>query len=50
MIKKMDGRDPETGRFLAGNNGGGRPLGSRNICWAYWTEQHLPGVERMRKR
>lgn len=23
-------RDPETGRFLAGNNGGGRSLGSRN--------------------
>lgn len=25
-----DGRDEETGRFLTGNNGGGRPKGSRN--------------------
>lgn len=24
-----NGRDPETGRFLTGNNGGGRPRGSR---------------------
>ena len=23
-------QDPETGRFVAGNNGGGRPKGSRN--------------------
>jgi hypothetical protein len=27
---QTNGRDPETGRFLTGNNGGGRPKGSRN--------------------
>lgn len=26
----MSERDPKTGRFLTGNNGGGRPKGSRN--------------------
>lgn len=26
----MADRDPETGRFLTGNGGGGRPKGSRN--------------------
>jgi hypothetical protein len=26
----MTDRDPETGRFLTGNSGGGRPKGSRN--------------------
>lgn len=26
----MPERDPETGRFLTGNSGGGRPKGSRN--------------------
>jgi hypothetical protein len=27
---EVDGRDPETGRFITGNNGGGRPRGSRS--------------------
>ena len=26
----MAARDPETGRYLTGNSGGGRPKGSRN--------------------
>ena len=28
--RQTNGRDPKTGRFLAGNNGGGRKVGSRN--------------------
>ena len=28
--KALEGRDSKTGRFLTGNNGGGRKLGSRN--------------------
>jgi hypothetical protein len=28
--KDLDGRDEKTGRFLSGNNGGGRQKGSRN--------------------
>src|SRR5215471_10501029 len=27
---QTNGRDPQSGRFLSGNNGGGRPKGSRN--------------------
>ena len=27
---QTNGRDPQTGRFLTGNNGGGRKVGSRN--------------------
>jgi hypothetical protein len=26
----LEGRDPESGRFISGNNGGGRKVGSRN--------------------
>lgn len=29
-IKPVPEKDPETGRFLTGNSGGGRPKGSRN--------------------
>jgi hypothetical protein len=28
--KALEGRDAKTGRFVSGNNGGGRPKGSRN--------------------
>lgn len=28
--KEIGGRDPQSGRFLSGNSGGGRKLGSRN--------------------
>jgi hypothetical protein len=28
--KALEGRDANTGRFVSGNNGGGRPKGSRN--------------------
>jgi hypothetical protein len=28
--KGLERRDPESGRFLSGNNGGGRKIGSRN--------------------
>lgn len=31
LVETPSGRDPETGRFLTGNNGSpGRPLGARN--------------------
>jgi hypothetical protein len=52
-----DGRDPETGRFLAGNNGGGRQKGSRNklgeafIADAYrdWQKHGAAALRRMRE-
>jgi hypothetical protein len=55
-LKKMtDGRDPETGRFLAGNNGGGRQKGSRNKLgeafiadvYAKWQARGGEALERM---
>jgi hypothetical protein len=40
-IAKIDGRDPGTGRFLAGNTGGGRQRGSRNkLAEAFITDLH----------
>jgi len=46
-----DGRDPHTGRFLTGNNGGGRRVGSRNRLGEQFIadlrsdwEQHGPSV------
>src|SRR5215469_6974149 len=49
--KALDGRDAKTGRFLTGNNGGGRKVGSRNKLtteflddlYAKW-QQHGPDV------
>ena len=49
--KALDGRDAKTGRFITGNNGGGRKLGSRNKLtteflddlYAKW-QQHGPDV------
>jgi hypothetical protein len=49
--KASDGRDAKTGRFVSGNNGGGRPKGSRNKLttefiddlYAKW-QQHGPDV------
>ena len=47
----LEGRDAKTGRFIAGNNGGGRKLGSRNKLtteflddlYAKW-QKHGPDV------
>jgi hypothetical protein len=56
MLKKMtEGRDPNTGRFLAGNNGGGRQKGSRNKLaedfisdlYASWQKNGAAAIERM---
>jgi hypothetical protein len=56
-LKKMtDGRDPETGRFVQGYKGGGRPKGSRNklgekfIADAYadWCKHGAAALEKMR--
>jgi hypothetical protein len=49
--KALEGRDANTGRFVSGNNGGGRPKGSRNKLtteflddlYAKWRE-HGPDV------
>jgi hypothetical protein len=49
--KALDGRDAKTGRFITGNNGGGRKLGSRNKLtteflddlYAKW-QKHGPDV------
>jgi hypothetical protein len=40
--KQVEGRDPESGRFLAGNGGnGGRKPGSRNkLCEAFIADLH----------
>jgi hypothetical protein len=39
--KQVEGRDPESGRFLTGNNGGGRKPGSRNkLCEAFIADLH----------
>jgi hypothetical protein len=56
-LKKMtEGRDPETGRFVSGNNGGpGRQRGSRNKLgeafvadvYAKWQEHGAQTLERM---
>jgi hypothetical protein len=57
-LKKMtDGRDPETGRFVSGNNGGpGRQRGSRNKLgeafvtdvYESWLKHGAETLERMR--
>ena len=49
--KALEGHDAKTGRFVSGNNGGGRPKGSRNKLtteflddlYAKW-QQHGPDV------
>src|SRR5262249_44047227 len=49
--KALEGRDAKTGRFVTGNNGGGRKVGSRNKLtteflddlYAKW-QQHGPDV------
>jgi hypothetical protein len=49
--KALEGRDAKSGRFVSGNNGGGRPKGSRNKLtteflddlYAKW-QQHGPDV------
>jgi hypothetical protein len=56
-LKKMtEGRDPETGRFVSGNNGGpGRQRGSRNKLgeafvadvYAKWQEHGAQTLERI---
>jgi hypothetical protein len=57
MAKKMtEGRDPETGQFVQGYKGGGRPKGSRNklgekfIADAYadWCKHGIEALQRMR--
>lgn len=35
---KVDGRDLETGRFISGNSGGGRPKGSRSLLGTKFVE------------
>jgi hypothetical protein len=53
--KALDGRDAKTGRFLTGNNGGGRKLGSRNKLtaeflddlYAKWQEHGADVLERV---
>jgi hypothetical protein len=53
-----DGRDPQTGRFLAGNSGnGGRKPGSRNKlgeafiadAYAHWQKHGKEALDRMYK-
>ena len=52
-----DGRDERTGRFLTGNNGGGRPKGSRNRlgekfiedAYAEWKKSGPAALETMAK-
>jgi hypothetical protein len=53
--KALDGRDAKTGRFITGNNGGGRKLGSRNKLtteflddlYAKWHEHGANVLERV---
>jgi hypothetical protein len=53
--KALDGRDAKTGRFVSGNNGGGRPKGSRNKLtteflddlYAKWQEHGAEVLERV---
>jgi hypothetical protein len=53
--KALDGRDAKTGRFITGNNGGGRKLGSRNKLtteflddlYAKWQEHGADVLERV---
>jgi hypothetical protein len=55
---KVDGRDPESGRFLTGNNGGGRQKGSRNKYatefiddfHADWQEGGIEVIKKVRQR
>ena len=50
-------RDPKTGRFLTGNNGGGRPKGSRNKLgtafiddlYSEWQRSGQAALKRMAK-
>ena len=54
----LEGRDAKTGRFIAGNNGGGRKLGSRNKLtteflddlYAKWSQSGQAGVHASRLR
>jgi hypothetical protein len=53
--KALDGRDAKTGRFVTGNNGGGRKLGGRNKLtteflddlYAKWQEHGADVLERV---
>lgn len=53
--KALDGRDANTGRFITGNNGGGRKLGSRNKLtteflddlYAKWQQHGADVLERV---
>jgi len=53
--KALEGRDAKTGRFVTGNNGGGRKLGSRNKLatefiddvYAKWLERGADVLERV---
>jgi hypothetical protein len=53
--KALEGRDANTGRFVSGNNGGGRPKGSRNKLttefiddlYAKWQEHGPEVLERV---
>jgi hypothetical protein len=53
--KALDGRDAKTGRFITGNNGGGRKLGSRNKLtaeflddlYAKWQQHGADVLERV---
>ena len=54
---QTNGRDPSTGRFLTGNNGGGRPKGSRNKLgtafiddlYSEWQRSGQAALKRMAK-
>jgi hypothetical protein len=56
LKKTTEGRDPNTGRFLAGNNGGGRQEGSRNKLgeafvadvYADWKAHGVEALRQMR--
>jgi hypothetical protein len=53
--KALEGRDAKTGRFVSGNNGGGRPKGSRNKLtteflddlYAKWQQHGADVLERV---
>jgi hypothetical protein len=53
--KALEGRDAKSGRFVSGNNGGGRPKGSRNKLtteflddlYAKWQEHGADVLERV---
>jgi hypothetical protein len=55
--RQFEGRDAQTGRFLTGNIGGGRPKGSRNKLgeaflgdlYADWVENGVAVIQKVRE-